>query len=95
MERFMKIIFMGLPAKYRDLHDLDPDEFVELMRSLMSRKFRMMKTPKRLRLQVNGNQRFVGYKTIMKASMLLDRILDYIRKYGYRPDKILRLLSGC
>ncbi len=89
----MSEIFRGLPAEYGLLRRLQPEQFVELMRRLMSLRFREKRIPKRMVLRVGGSKKVVGSRTIRTADELLTRILDRIRIHGRRPKIILRYLS--
>lgn len=90
----MKSIFAGLPGRYSILHRLSPDQFVELMRRLMSLRFRMKRIPRRMKLVTESSSIVVGFDIIKMADNLLTEILKYIRIHGRRPEWILKRLSG-
>jgi len=92
MEEFMREIFRGLPEEYGLLRELQPEQFVELMRRLMSLRFRMKRIPRRIVIMTNSTRKVVGSRTIRMANDLLTRILERIRIHGRRPRIILRYL---
>ena len=90
MREFMLSIYNELPPRYNILSRLSRECFVELMRRLMSIRFRMKRLPKRIRLDTNEGRKFVGWRIISIADRLLTEILENVRVVGYKPKLILK-----
>lgn len=93
MQDFMALLYSMLPEEYDILRErLDPEAFTELMRRIMSLKFKMRSLPKRMRIRTSDRDVLVGKNVIEAASNLVEYIIKCLREYGVQPDLILR---GC
>ena len=95
MYDFMLSIYSHLPKKYAILSEkLKPEHFAELMRRLMSLKFRMRPLPRRMWIKANGRSICVGSKIIRVADSLLEELIKSFRNYGVNPKLVIKHLSS-
>ncbi len=95
MYSFMKSIYSHLPKKYAILREkLGPEDFAELMRRLMSLRFRMRPLPRRMWIRTHGRSVCVGSKIIRIADCLLEELINTFRKHGVNPEIAIKQLGS-
>ncbi|MCR8433527.1 MAG: hypothetical protein QXH55_02930 [Candidatus Korarchaeota archaeon] len=93
MNDFMALLYSKLPEEYKVLAErFDSESFAELMRRVMSLKFKMRPLPKRMWVKNNGRAILAGSKILKTADDLAERILACIKEYGVQPELIIEKL---